>query len=127
MNKQIEIHPDLDRQISEVSEIVHDLLDGPDGDGELTGKMERQRVVLEVPRAFVVLATFMAGFEPKKMCQTIAGSTSAKKVWTTLMRDCLCAIIWSGFYTTPCTKNCIGWRHIGLSANRAGFRRNCRR
>jgi hypothetical protein len=62
----IEIDKELRRQIRALSAEVHDLLNGPDGDGQLTGRMERQRVTLEVPRAFVMLATFMATFEARK-------------------------------------------------------------
>lgn len=62
----IEIDPELRRQIRALSAGVHDLLNGPDGDGQFTGRMERQRVTLEVPRAFVMLATFMATFEARK-------------------------------------------------------------
>ena len=62
----IEIDPELRRQIRALSADVHDLLKGPDGNGQFTGRMQRQRVTLEVPRTFVMLATFMATFDAKK-------------------------------------------------------------
>jgi hypothetical protein len=66
MNEFVKIDPRLRAQIANVSKVIHGLLDGPNGDGQLTGKMETQRVTLEVPRAFVVLASFLATFDPKE-------------------------------------------------------------
>jgi hypothetical protein len=65
MEPDFEIDQELSDQISRLSAQVHALLDGPDGMGEITGEMEMQRVTLEVPRAFVVLATYLATFDPK--------------------------------------------------------------
>lgn len=66
MEPEFEVNEELAKQISALSAHVHALLHGPNGDGELTGEMEMQRVTLEVPRAFVVLATFLATFDPKQ-------------------------------------------------------------
>ena len=66
MVKAVEINPELSAQIEALSTAVHELLNGPESDGQLTGDMEMQRVVLEVPRAFVLLATFMATCEQKQ-------------------------------------------------------------
>jgi hypothetical protein len=66
MTDEKKIDPALAKQIAALSEQVHDLLNGEDGRGQLTGEMEMQRVTLHVPRAFVMLATFMAMFEPEE-------------------------------------------------------------
>lgn len=56
------INPELAKQIDLLSDQVQAFLDGPDGNGQIEGTMPMQRVVLNVPRAFVCLATFLATF-----------------------------------------------------------------
>lgn len=52
--------PELEAAIRTLVDDVHDLLDGPDGNGQWDGGMEMQRVTLTLPRAFVELAAFLA-------------------------------------------------------------------
>lgn len=63
-NEKREIDPELARQIKDTTQRVHDLLNGPDGDGQFGGDQLFQKVVVEVPRAFVVLASYLAEFDP---------------------------------------------------------------
>ncbi|MDM3871789.1 hypothetical protein QSV34_10545 [Porticoccus sp. W117] len=50
---------ELQKQTEYISEVVHKLLDGDDGLGQLNGTYETQRVVLDIPKAFTYLAYYM--------------------------------------------------------------------
>lgn len=63
-NENNGIDPDLARQIADLSICVHELLSGPHGDGQFDGEREMQQIVVDVPRGFVVLANYLARFDP---------------------------------------------------------------
>lgn len=50
----------LPLEIRRVCEHVHELLDGPDGNGQRDGTYEVQQVTLTLPKAFIHLAEFLA-------------------------------------------------------------------
>ena len=47
-------------EVQRLVDTVHALLDGPDGQGQFDHSFERERIVLDIPRAWVVLAAWLA-------------------------------------------------------------------
>lgn len=53
---------------------VHDLLDGPDGQGQHDYSFETERIVLDIPKAWVVLAAWLAIKERKRSAGKLEAS-----------------------------------------------------
>lgn len=90
---EIELYEETER----VCARVHDLLDGPEGDGQMTGDYETQRVMLTLPRGVLHLAAFMAVVEKEtpseldfwKYVTTTPDDGRAQKHLNRKMRDFL--------------------------------------
>ncbi len=65
--------PQRHEHIDAVVDRVHGMLNGPDGDGQLMGTYETQRVTFEIPKAFAYLATYLASDarDGSALCQDI--------------------------------------------------------
>lgn len=71
LEREIESHkspydPNLVAEVRGVTDRVHDMLNGPDGLGQIEGTHETQTVTLTLPKAFVYLASYLATRETEK-------------------------------------------------------------
>ena len=56
----------IETEVQRLVDVVHDLLNGPDGQGQLDYSFEKERVIVDIPKAWVVLAAWLAIKERKR-------------------------------------------------------------
>ena len=50
----------IETEVQRLVDVVHDLLNGPDEEGQLDQSFEKVRIVLDIPKAWIVLACWLA-------------------------------------------------------------------